>query len=342
MEFIGWAIFMFSDEEINNTAPIDLVYLWCDGQDPAFKSERQARLKDLNLPWNEDNLGSLRYFDNEELRYSLRSVWKNLPWINHIYIITNNQKPTWLAEHPKVTVVDHSEIMPQSLLPCFNSVTIEMYVHKIPGLAEKYLLANDDVFFGSSLEPSFFFRDDLPIVRLRKWEITDSIEHCKKLLASEKISDFAKTQLRAWLLVAQKHPVDHPYRLSHSVDAFKKTMTEQVLKTYPELLEQNVNPFRTDRDIQRVLIQMEMAFGLGAPLRIVRNPNFFEKYIFWPKCKQFECFGGCESNKLRQRLLRFNPKLFYINSALKIDKENKEATRQFLEKRFPQTSPFEK
>ena len=59
MEFIGWAIFMFSDEEINNTAPIDLVYLWCDGQDPAFKSERQARLKDLNLPWNEDNLGSL-------------------------------------------------------------------------------------------------------------------------------------------------------------------------------------------------------------------------------------------------------------------------------------------
>ena len=153
---------MFSDEEINNADPIDLVYLWCDGQDPAFKNERLTRLKDLNLPWNEDNLGSLRYFDNEELRYSLRSVWKNLPWVNHIYIITNNQKPTWLAQHPKVTVVDHSEIMPNFLLPCFNSVTIEMYVHKIPGLAEKYLLANDDMFFASPLEPSFFFKDNLP------------------------------------------------------------------------------------------------------------------------------------------------------------------------------------
>ena len=333
---------MFGDEEINNVDQIDLVYLWCDGQDPAFKNERLARLKDLNLPWNEDNLGSLRYFDNEELRYSLRSVWKNLPWINHIYIITNKQKPTWLADHPKVTVVDHSEIMPQSLLPCFNSVTIEMYVHKIPGLAEKYLLANDDVFFGTYLEPSFFFEGDLPIVRLRKWKIVHSIQHCRKLLASKKISDFAKTQLRAWLMVAQKYKLDQPYRLSHCIDAFTKTMTQQVFNTYPKLLKQNINPFRTDRDIQRVLIQMEMTFGLGAPLRIVRNPNFFEKYLFWPKWKQFECLGGCESNKLRQRLLRFNPKLFYINSALNIDKVNKEATRHFLEKRFPQASPFEK
>ena len=48
--------------------------------------------------------------------------------------------------------------MPNFLLPCFNSVTIEMYVHKIPGLAEKYLLANDDMFFASPLEPSFFFQ----------------------------------------------------------------------------------------------------------------------------------------------------------------------------------------
>lgn len=333
---------MFSDEEINNADPIDLVYLWCDGQDPAFKNERLTRLKDLNLPWNEDNLGSLRYFDNEELRYSLRSVWKNLPWVNHIYIITNNQKPTWLAQHPKVTVVDHSEIMPNFLLPCFNSVTIEMYVHKIPGLAEKYLLANDDMFFASPLEPSFFFKDNLPIVRLRKWKITKSIHHCKELLVSKKISDFAKTQLRAWLMVAKKYELDYPYRLSHCVDAFTKTMTQEVFNTYPELLEQNVNPFRTSQDIQRVIIQMEMAFGLGAPLRIVRNPNFFEKYIFWQKTKCFECLGGTESDQLFSRLRRFNPQLFYINSAPNIDKKSKASTRYFLEKKYSEVSPFEK
>lgn len=333
---------MFSDEEINNADPIDLVYLWCDGQDPAFKNERLTRLKDLNLPWNEDNLGSLRYFDNEELRYSLRSVWKNLPWVNHIYIITNNQKPTWLAQHPKVTVVDHSEIMPNFLLPCFNSVTIEMYVHKIPGLAEKYLLANDDVFFGSYLEPSFFFEGDLPIVRLRKWKIVNSIQHCRKLLASKKISDFAKTQLRAWLMVALKYKLDHPYRLSHCVDSFTKTMTQQVFNTYPELLTQNINPFRTDQDIQRVLMQMEMTFGLGAPLRIVRNPNFFEKYIFWQKNRCIECFGGTESDQLFNRLRRFNPKLFYINSAPNIDRDNKDATRYFLETKFQEVCPFER
>ena len=59
-------------------------------------------------------------------------------------------------------------------------------------------------------------------------------------------------------MVAKKYELDYPYRLSHCVDAFTKTMTQEVFNTYPELLEQNVNPFRTSQDIQRVIIQMEI------------------------------------------------------------------------------------
>lgn len=32
-----------------------------------------------------------RFEDNEELRYSLRSVEKFMPWVRHIYIVTNGQ-----------------------------------------------------------------------------------------------------------------------------------------------------------------------------------------------------------------------------------------------------------
>ena len=56
--------------------------------------------------------GDIRFFDNDELKYSLRSLEKNAPWINHIFIVTDRQVPKWLnTTNTKVTIIDHSEIM---------------------------------------------------------------------------------------------------------------------------------------------------------------------------------------------------------------------------------------
>ena len=145
---------------------IDVVYLWCDGSDPLFSDRKKARLIEQGLTWNENNLGSIRYFDNSELKYSLRSVSRYLPWINHIFIVTDGQRPVWLRDNPKLTIVDHREIIPAELLPTFNSVTIEMYLHKIPNLSEKFLFFNDDMFINASLNPDFFFQNEKPVVRL--------------------------------------------------------------------------------------------------------------------------------------------------------------------------------
>lgn len=326
---------------MNRADPVDIVYLWCNGQDPAFIRQKKERMQALNLPWNEENLGDLRYFDNEELRYSLRSVCQNMPWVNHIYIVTNNQRPTWLKNDPKVTVVDHREIIPESLLPTFNSVTIEMHLHKIPQLSEKYILFNDDFFIGTPLEKDFFFCDDKPIVRLREWKIASSLKEAEQLLNSDKISDFAKTQLRAWTLVAEQYGLEHPYRLSHCPDAYTKTAISKVLDKHTQLTETNASPFRSDNDIQRVIFQLEMAFGQGSPLRKVRNPNFFEKYIYWPGNKHYECFGGSESSQLLDRLRRFKPMMFYINAGVKNNISEKEMTKDYLQEIFPTPSPFE-
>ncbi len=332
---------MIQSDVGNKRTPVDLVYLWCDGNDPEFRARKQCRLQECGLPWNEDNLGDLRYVDNEELRFSLRSVYENLPWINHIFIVTDRQVPCWLKAHPKLSIVDHRDILPKELLPTFNSVTIEMYVHKIQGLSEKYLLLNDDMFIGTPLKKDFFFQGDHPIVRLREWKICSSIRECQSLLRGNEISDFAKTQLRAWELVASRYKLRFPYRLSHTIDAFTKSMVASVMEKYPVIEQTNIQPFRTAEDIQRVVFQMEMAFGLQSPLRIVRNPNFFEKYIYWNPRKHFECFGGNESNRLLQRITRFRPKMFYINSALKVDLEEKKRVKDFLALYFPNQSPFE-
>lgn len=115
---------------INQDDKIDMVYLWCDGNDTAFRRRKQQYLatEDSSEKENIEAVGDMRFFDNEELKYSLRSLELYAPWINHVYIVTDRQVPKWLnTDYEKVTVVDHSEIMPQECIPCFNSDVIEYF-----------------------------------------------------------------------------------------------------------------------------------------------------------------------------------------------------------------------
>ena len=52
-----------------------------------------------------------RFNDNNELKYSLRSVEKNMPFIRNIFIVTNGQIPSWLnLNNSKIKIVTHKEI----------------------------------------------------------------------------------------------------------------------------------------------------------------------------------------------------------------------------------------
>lgn len=50
---------------------------------------------------------------NNVLLYSLRSVEKYIPWVRHIYIVTNIQIPSWLILlNPRLTTEAHADIFP--------------------------------------------------------------------------------------------------------------------------------------------------------------------------------------------------------------------------------------
>lgn len=106
-----------------------------------------------------DRTSRSRYEDNEELRYSLRSVDEFAPWIRRVYLVTNGQVPAWLRlDHPRLRVVTHRDIFANaSHLPTFNSAAIEMHLHRIPGLSRFFIYMNDDVFFGAPVYPDDFF-----------------------------------------------------------------------------------------------------------------------------------------------------------------------------------------
>ncbi|KAJ5719690.1 hypothetical protein N7493_007268 [Penicillium malachiteum] len=155
--------------------PIDAVYTWVNGSDPEWKAERDfwyrcwlqdsdgARQNLNNVPSmsdkNDDGASDDNHYrDNDELRYSIRSLEKYAPWIHKIYIVTNGQVPSWLnREDLRVKIVTHSEIFENSShLPVFSSSAIESHLDRIPGLSDYFLYFNDDIFLGAPVEPDDF------------------------------------------------------------------------------------------------------------------------------------------------------------------------------------------
>lgn len=93
-----------------------------------------------------------------------------MPFVKTVHLVVSNieQVPAWI-DKSKVHVVLHKEIIPACLLPTFNSTTIEMFLHKIPGLAEHFIYSNDDTFPFKTMDAyGFFNADGLPVYEITK------------------------------------------------------------------------------------------------------------------------------------------------------------------------------
>lgn len=142
------------------TNKIDIVITWVDGNDEKWLSEK-AKYDNKN---KDDSNSSIRYREWGLLKYWFRSIEENAPWINHIYLITCGHYPSWLnLDNPKLTLIKHSDFIPEKYLPTFNSNVIELYMHRIRNLSDKFIYFNDDVFIIDKVTPDYFFKNDLPL-----------------------------------------------------------------------------------------------------------------------------------------------------------------------------------
>uniref|UniRef100_A0AAQ5YCH1 N-acetylglucosamine-1-phosphotransferase subunits alpha/beta n=1 Tax=Amphiprion ocellaris TaxID=80972 RepID=A0AAQ5YCH1_AMPOC len=128
----------------------------------------------------DEDVSASRFEDNEELRYSLRSVERHAPWVRHIFIVTNGQIPSWLnLDNPRVSVVTHQDIfLNNSHLPTFSSPAIETHIHRIPGLSQKFIYLNDDVMFGKDVWPDDFYSHSKGQKVYLTWPVPNCAEGC--------------------------------------------------------------------------------------------------------------------------------------------------------------------
>uniref|UniRef100_UPI00358E14A2 N-acetylglucosamine-1-phosphotransferase subunits alpha/beta isoform X2 n=1 Tax=Myxine glutinosa TaxID=7769 RepID=UPI00358E14A2 len=126
------------------------------------------------------DLATSRFADNEELRFSLRSLERHAPWIRRIHIVTNGQIPSWLdLDNPRVSLVTHKDIFPDiGHLPTFSSPAIESHLHRIPGISPLFLYFNDDVFLARDVWPEDFYTHSRGQKVYLSWPVPNCAEGC--------------------------------------------------------------------------------------------------------------------------------------------------------------------
>ena len=305
---------------------VDFVYTCVGGSEPRFKSLLDGHV----ASWPEglgdgQAAGEERFRDNDELRFSLRSVERFAPWARRIFIVTNGQKPDWLnLNHPGITLVTHESIFPdQAHLPTFNSCAIECNLHRIPGLAERFVYINDDCFLGRAVTKEDFFD---PAVghrfRFDRWGISPR--------AGERTANdcaIARVQEMLYEKFRLRRHWNNPAHVPHFI---VKSLFREVVLTWPEAFEHTSSQrFRSRHGIQPVYLYINYVIDKGLPhSAAVMGAGHKAEYAF--------------AHLTRAHLLEImasRPKFFAINDC---DRDPGFRLADYLAHYFPEPSSFER
>ncbi len=138
---------------------IDVVITWVDGNDPEWKKVKNK----YTPPAQKDSASDTRYRDWDNLQYVLRGIEQNMPWVRRVHLVTWGHIPKWLNTGcSKLNIVRHEDFIPAEYLPTFNSNAIELNLHRIEDLAERFICFNDDMFVVKKTCSEDFFMNGLP------------------------------------------------------------------------------------------------------------------------------------------------------------------------------------
>jgi hypothetical protein len=228
---------------------IDAVITWVDGDDPKHVAKRNM-YGDNKIANRADVGGITRYRSVGEIFYCVASLNRYAPWLNKIYIVTDEQNPMiderieklFPEGHIPMEIVDHKTIFEgyEEYLPTFNSVSIESMTWRIPGLSEHFIEFNDDLILAAPTTPEDFFTEDDKVVcygkrRLQLFvRLTRMLKHRSN---GPKQVSFKELMLNATKLCERD---SHFILLYHTPKPLLKSVYEEHFTKHPEHLVHNI------------------------------------------------------------------------------------------------------
>ena len=280
---------------------MDFVVTWVDGTDPAWQAEKQACAQKLGQSDGAIDDSAARYRDWGLLKYWFRGVERFAPWVRTIHFVTWGHLPPWLeTHHPKLHIVNHADYLPQAFRPTFNSHTLELNLHRIPGLSEQFVYFNDDVFLLRAVQPEDFFKNgkpcDLLALQPDVANPNDSVMPYILLNDAMVLARYfdkrtnAKQQpgayfcpgyppLHFWYnLLEMAFPKFTGFYTVHGPSPLKKSTLETLWQKEPELLATtSAHPFRQREDVNQYLFrEWQKLSGDFVPTNLLRHFRYFD------------------------------------------------------------------
>ena len=322
------------------TVSVDLVYCWCDDADEKWRAKRVATARRFGVETDAVRNGACRYRGGDMLRYSLRSAAHAVPWVRNIFIVMDDDQavPAWPElENPKIRFVRHSEIMPSEILPCFASGAIEHHLMRIPGIADRFLYANDDTLFWGTVPESFFFAaDGYPHFRYgtRRRPSANGVEqdYRFRLDAADALLKTRFGMKPGWRSMIGRLP-------HHNVDAYCTADYRACYDTFRKEIEAGLGyPFRSPKLIQRaVYAGYALAKGHGHFRRATFNTN--REAAWWRRllpawADSLQIVPG-RWRQGPEMIARFRPKLVCFNDGPATTDDDFTWLRAWLETTLP-------
>ena len=136
----------FFNKQLINNEPVDILIKYIDLRDPTLNRNGIHQIE--------------KDYDNEELRYAIRSILKNISWIRKIYILMPNEKVRFFKEYKaikdKIIYVKDKDFLGYDSSNC-NAFLFRYWKMKQFGISDNIIIMDDDCFIGSKLQKSDFF-----------------------------------------------------------------------------------------------------------------------------------------------------------------------------------------
>ena len=162
--------------------PIDVLIKYIDLSDPSLKREGIKQI--------------IKDEQNEELRYCVRSILKNIPWVRKIFILMPNERVRFFKSpeliNEKIIFVKDKDLLgyDSSNIHAFQ---FRLWKMKEFGMSDNFIAMDDDYFIGKPMNKSDFFyvqnNTVVPAIIATNYQV-----HTKKTFAND--FNFAKNNLK--------------------------------------------------------------------------------------------------------------------------------------------------
>ena len=250
---------------------IDVVVTWVDGSDPAHQARRAAATGRAAA----DAVSETRFADRGEIATCLRSILRFAPFVRRIHVLTDAQRPAVLdtLDPDRVALVDHRDAFAghEAALPLFSARGIETMLWRIPGLAERFVYLNDDMFLARPHVPADWFDDrGRPVLRgemLRTGPVMAKLR-LREALGRLPFAPAARPGYRAGqALAAARLGRARFLYVDHHPHPLRRETFARLFAARPELLSQNIaHRFRSTRQFIPVSLANQAEIAGGTPV----------------------------------------------------------------------------